>query len=124
MSARPTDERLERGLSLVLIVGVIASAALIAAGFAASFAAGWTGSLLDATVSGSGATTDFSDLVARLLALQPLAITQLGLLALVATPVVRVAASILAFAAQRDWLYVAISTVVLVLLVLSLAALR
>ncbi len=123
MSGQPADERLERGLSLVLVVGVIISAALIAAGFAASFAVGWTGSLLGQATS-APPTTDFSALLPRLVALQPLAISQLGLLALVLTPFVRVAASLLAFAFERDWLYVAISTAVLVLLLLSLIALR
>lgn len=123
MSGQPADERLERALSLVLVVGVVISAALIAAGFAASFAVGWTGSLLGQSAS-APPTTDFSALLPRLLALQPLAISQLGLLVLVLTPVVRVAASLLAFAVERDWLYVAVSTAVLVLLIISLVALR
>jgi uncharacterized membrane protein len=123
MSGQQIDERLERGLSLVLVVGVFISAALIAAGFAASFAVGWTGSLLG-TTSAAAATTDFSGLLPRLLAVQPLAVTQLGLIVLVLTPVVRVAASLLAFAFERDWLYVWVSTAVLALLLISLVLLR
>jgi uncharacterized membrane protein len=45
---------------------------------------------------------------------------QLGLLLLIATPVTRVAFSIFAFAAQRDWTYVAITAIVLGVLVYSL----
>lgn len=45
---------------------------------------------------------------------------QLGLLLLIATPVARVAFSALAFAFQRDRIYVCVTLVVLVLLVLSL----
>ena len=47
------------------------------------------------------------------------AIVMIGLLLLIATPVVRVAVSILAFVYERDWRYVVITTLVLGLLVLS-----
>ncbi|MCG3179209.1 MAG: hypothetical protein BIFFINMI_01542 [Phycisphaerae bacterium] len=47
-------------------------------------------------------------------------IIQLGLLLLVATPVVRVAFSVVAFVLERDWLYVVITLVVLGLLLFSL----
>ena len=48
-------------------------------------------------------------------------IIQLGFLLLIATPVLRVAACWIAFMVQRDWLYVAVSLVVLGLLTYSLA---
>ncbi len=38
---------------------------------------------------------------------------------LIATPVLRVAASVLAFAIERDWIYVALTAAVLILLLLS-----
>lgn len=44
---------------------------------------------------------------------QALAIMQAGLVLLIATPVLRVAATAAIFARQRDWLYVAITLVVL-----------
>lgn len=47
------------------------------------------------------------------------AIVMLGLLLLIATPVMRVAASIFIFARERDRLYVAITTLVLLLLLTS-----
>ena len=47
---------------------------------------------------------------------------QLGLLVLVATPVLRVAGSLLAFVALRDRTYVVLTSVVLLLLASSLAA--
>jgi len=53
-------------------------------------------------------------------ALDSKAIVQLGLVLLIATPVVRVAFMLIAFAVQRDRIYVAISTVVLALLLYSL----
>lgn len=48
------------------------------------------------------------------------AVIQLGLLFLIATPVARVAFSLVAFAAERDWIYVAVTSVVLAILVSSL----
>ncbi len=47
------------------------------------------------------------------------AITSLGLLLLIATPVARVALSIAIFVVERDRLYVMITTLVLLLLILS-----
>ncbi len=48
-------------------------------------------------------------------------IIQLGLLILIATPVMRVAFSVLAFFQQRDLLYVLVTSIVLFLLIFSLA---
>jgi uncharacterized membrane protein len=45
---------------------------------------------------------------------------QLGLLVLIATPIVRVLCSVAGFARERDWLYVAITIMVLALLSYSL----
>jgi uncharacterized membrane protein len=47
-------------------------------------------------------------------------IIQLGLLLLLATPVTRVAFAAFAFAMERDWLYVAVSVFVFVVLLYSL----
>ena len=49
-----------------------------------------------------------------------LAVIQLGLLVLIATPVARVAFSIVAFGMERDWVYVGITVVVLGILLYSL----
>ncbi len=54
-----------------------------------------------------------------LLALHPQAFITLGLLLLIATPVVRVAASIFAFALEHDRRYVVITTIVLAILLTS-----
>ncbi len=48
------------------------------------------------------------------------AIVMFGLLVLLATPIARVGASIVAFWHQRDWTFVAITSVVLALLLISL----
>jgi uncharacterized membrane protein len=52
--------------------------------------------------------------------LDPPSIIQLGLLLLIATPVVRVVFCVIGFARQRDRLYVAISSTVLAILLYSL----
>jgi uncharacterized membrane protein len=46
---------------------------------------------------------------------------QLGLLILIATPVARVAFSVIGFAGERDWLYVGVTLTVLALLLYGLA---
>lgn len=49
-----------------------------------------------------------------------LAVIQLGLLMLIATPIARVLFSVIAFLAERDYLYVVVSAIVLVVLLYSL----
>jgi uncharacterized membrane protein len=53
------------------------------------------------------------------LALKPYAIISFGLFVLIAIPVMRVAVSIIAFAIERDWLYVGITIFVFAMLMLS-----
>ena len=48
-------------------------------------------------------------------------VIQLGLLLLVATPVVRVIFTVFAFLEERDWMYMGITIVVLAILLFSLA---
>jgi uncharacterized membrane protein len=51
---------------------------------------------------------------------QSLAIIQLGLLMLIATPIARVLFSVIAFLLERDFLYVVVSAIVLAVLLFSL----
>ncbi len=119
-----SPERFRTMVSLVLTIGVGISAALIGAGFLAALGVGWQGSLIGAATGPFGATTDFGGLTSRLAILEPLAISQLGLLTLLATPVVRVAASVVAFASEGDRLYTAITAAVLAILLTSILLLR
>jgi len=118
-----TDRDLDRLMSVVLVIGVIISALLIALGFGASFVVGWTGSLTGATFSQVD-PTDFSSLIERLAGLQPLAVVQAGLVVLIATPVIRVAVTAVGFWRERDTLYTAVTLAVLGLLVVSLVFFR
>jgi uncharacterized membrane protein len=110
-------------VSGVLIIGVLTSAVLMTVGFLASIVVGWEGSL-----RGLPATTlpasDFSAIGTGLRQLRPIAFAQAGLLVLIATPVVRVMASVVAFVLERDRLYAAITIVVLAILLVSLFGLR
>jgi len=54
-----------------------------------------------------------------LLIFRPQSIIVVGLILLIATPVVRVAVSVVAFALERDYRYVVITLVVLAILILS-----
>lgn len=62
----------------------------------------------------------FGQVWSELLALQPQAVITLGLLLLIATPVVRVAVSIVAFAVERDRRFALITTIVLLILLFSI----
>lgn len=118
-----TAEQFRIWVSTVLIVGVTISAALVAIGFMSGLALGWNGSLLGVAPTAAD-PTDFSGVLAGLGALRPIAIAQAGLLVLVATPVVRVGVSLLAFIVEGDRLYAAITSAVLGLLLVSLLVVR
>jgi len=118
-----TPARFRDVVSGVLIVGVVVSAALVASGFGAALLVGWEGSLRGLPPSAIE-PTDFGAVWTGLLEIRPVAIAQAGLLVLLATPVARVAASIVAFALEGDRLYVVITTTVLAILLLSIFGLR
>jgi len=118
-----TPDRFRLAVSRVLTIGLAISAGLIALGFAGSFFVGWRGSLVGGPHVDTP-ITDFGGLLASLAALRPQAIGQLGLIALVATPIMRVATSLVAFAFERDALYVSITAIVLGILAASALLIR
>ena len=83
-------DRLEHRLGVLLKAGVLSSAASLAIGLIAWFAAGPT------TLSGSAMT--------------------IGLLILMATPILRVIVSLVAYIRMRDWFFVGTTVAVFVLL--------
>ncbi|HTX68401.1 MAG TPA: DUF1634 domain-containing protein [Thermoleophilia bacterium] len=103
---------IERMVNRVLVVGVGLAVALMAVGIVLSLLDG-TG--LPAHVVALG------DLASRLGSFDPAAYLSLGLMVLIATPFVRVAGSIVAFARQHDRRYVLITAVVLAVMCLSVA---
>ena len=113
-------------LGNVLRYGVILSAAVILVGTvalaASSGGADISGALFyePATVPHGNYSISLSGLVAGLLALEPYAVIELGVLMLLATPVSRVLISVLLFAAEKDRQYVYITLGVLSLLLFSM----
>ena len=116
---RLTPDQFRAVVSMVLRTGVVTAAALTTVGFAMSLLVGWEGSLVGAAPTAS-APTDFSHLLSGLLALRPVAFAQAGLVVLLATPVLRVATSVVGFWLEGDRLYVAITLAVLVILLGSI----
>ncbi len=123
MTRTMTPERFRILVSGILIVGVTLSAALMVLGFAGSLLVGWEGSLNGGAAGASG-LADFSAMGDSLAALRPVGIAQLGLVALIATPVLRVTASSIAFAMEGDRLYALLTLAVLAILLTSLFGLR
>lgn len=118
-----TPARMRVVVSWVLLAGVVLAAGLIALGLVGSLFVGWQGSLAGRAATGAAAGS-FDDLGEGLAAFRPQAIGQLGLLVLVATPTVRVLTSLIAFALERDRLYVGLTAIVLGILVASALFIR
>ena len=119
-----TDQRAEEVIARLLRAGVMLSVAFVFAG-AVLFLFHHGGERPDYH-SFRGAPDRLRSIPAIVVAAAKLRgedVIQLGLVLLLATPVARVAFSIFAFAAQRDWTYVIITSVVLAILLASIAGL-
>jgi uncharacterized membrane protein len=126
--------RMELVISYVLRGGVLLSAAIILCGFALGAVTRDTGyapirshHLSDMLafhqrVGPGYFPTAPAAVVQDALGGKPYAIIGLGMLLLIATPVLRVALSVIFFVVERDWLYVGITVFVLTVLLLSLVA--
>lgn len=128
------DERMEAMVAGILRFGVLASFALVLAGSVWMFASGSTGyagldaggQTIRAALSASSlggalrvAPTSPLATVQGVLAGKPYALIALGLLVLIATPVLRVVASVVTFARRRDRAYTLITAYVLLVLIVS-----
>ncbi len=113
--ARPADDRLEVVISRILQTGVLVAAAILLLGVAAWIGRG------DAGYPPPGYPTRAGEVLAGLREGRPAAVLQAGLLVLLMTPVVRVAASAVVFWVQGDRLFTALTLAVLGLLALGLA---
>jgi uncharacterized membrane protein len=94
MTNAASSGRLERTLSRILKAGALTSTGLLAVGLLLELAG------IDPALAA--------------------ALTRAGLMVLMATPVARVVASVAEYAAERDWLFFALTGSVLVILVGSL----
>jgi uncharacterized membrane protein len=114
-----SDEEIEARLDLnhvvhrMLIVGLVLSTITLFAGLALSAVSHRP---LPLSVSG------FRQLFSGLKTGSPSSILSLGILLLIATPVLRVLGSLVEFLGKRDWRYATITFVVLVILAISVLA--
>lgn len=115
------DQRIEQFLGNLLRAGVMLSALVVLVGAVLYLARHGAASKDYAEFHGEPAKyTNMLEIVGAAGQGEGRAIIQLGILLLLATPVARVALSAVAFAMERDRLYVAFTLVVLTLLLLSL----
>jgi uncharacterized membrane protein len=119
--SRWSDEHVEQFIGRLLQFGVLLAAAVTIIG-AILLLARDGGTVADFRVF-KGATSNLrsiGDVLRGVAALDGRAITQLGLVLLIMTPVARVALTLWAFVRQHDRLYVVVTTIVLVLLLYGL----
>ena len=121
-------------ISFVLRWGVLTSAAIIFFGVVLmlvkhdSLSTGWD--LKDLLFYESGMPPhrffplDISNILSLVVALEPFAVINLGLLFLIAIPTLVVATSIFLFVLEKDKVYVIITTIVLTILLISLLQIR
>ena len=120
-NARWSDEQVDQLIGNLLRVGVIIAAIVAAIGGALYLAQ--HGRQLANYREFRGEPPELRSvrgIVTAALALHSAAVVQLGLLLLIATPVARVAFSLVAFLIQRDRVYVIVTSIVLALLLFSL----
>ena len=120
----PEARKVELLISVLLRSGVVLSILVVVAGLALSFAhhTDYFHSptvLEQVTSTGRNFPHSITQTLAGVSQLSGEAVVVLGLLLLIATPVMRVAVSILAFLYERDLLFTAITSFVLAMLVLS-----
>jgi uncharacterized membrane protein len=116
-----TDEQMEQIIGNLLRIGVIISAVMVSIGGVLYLIHYGTKSPNYRVFHGE--PSDLRSLFGILsdaLSLRSRGIIQAGLLLLIATPVARVVFSVLAFALQRDYIYVIVTLVVLGVLIYSL----
>jgi uncharacterized membrane protein len=122
ISVDTNDVQLETALAKVLILGVVTAAAVVlAGGLVYLFRHGTTTPDYRSFKGGSSDLRGLRGIMAEVAGGRGRALIQLGLVLLIATPVARVALSLIAFARQRDILYSIFTLIVLVTLALSLA---
>jgi len=118
---RWNDDRMRDIMGTLLRVGVVTAASLVVIGGILFFIQ-HTNEIFDYTTF-KGEPARFRQvhlIVKEALNFRGRDVIQLGLLVLIATPVARVIFSLLGFLIEKDWIYVAITSLVLVILSVSL----
>ncbi len=121
MAIRVSDHEVQQAIGRVLRVGVVVAAIVTAFGGVLLLVQHGGSPVAHSTFQGVPSfLQSIGGIVHGALAFNGDAIAQLGLLLLIATPVARVAFTLVAFAIQRDRTYVLITSIVLALLVYAL----
>lgn len=112
-----TDERMDQIIGNLLRTGVVLAAAVVAAGGV------WYLAVNSAAPAGYRHFHEEARGLRSLASLTPpQVVISIGLLILIATPIARVVFSLIAFALERDRMFVTITAVVLAVLAYSIAA--
>jgi uncharacterized membrane protein len=120
-ATRWTDHQIETVIGNLLRAGVLVAGAVVAFGAAIFFARhGREIPHYRIFVGEPAELRSVRGIVAQAASLYGRNIIQLGLLFLIATPVARVAFSVVAFALERDRLYIGVTLIVLAVLLFSL----
>jgi uncharacterized membrane protein len=120
--SKPTDHELDLSVAAMLRFGVTLAAIVVLIGGVMYLRHPWAPTPDYTHFNAGGASRrTITGIVDGALHLRPRSIIQLGLVLLIATPVARVVFCVIGFARQRSRLYVAVSSVVLVILLYSLA---
>jgi uncharacterized membrane protein len=115
------DHKIEAVIGNLLRTGVLMAAFVVLVGGILYLAQHGSSSVDFRVFHGeTGELNSIAGIVQGAVALHPLAIIQLGLLLLIATPIARVFFSVFAFALQRDYLYLVVTLIVLSALLYSL----
>ena len=115
------DTRMETIMGRLLQVGVLLASVVVALG-GAIYLKAHHGSVPDYRVFASEpiGLRDPGRFFEQVIRGDGVAVIALGVLLLIATPIARVVFAVVSFAMERDWLYMAISVVVLVILVFGM----
>lgn len=116
-----TDRSIEKMISVLLRVGVLISGSVVLVG-GIYYLLRHGGEIASYRVFHGAPAADriVPQIVRSALSLRARSIIQLGLLLLIATPILRVAFSLVGFAMERDRVYVLITSIVLAVLLYSL----
>ena len=118
--ARPSDQDLDVSVAMVLRIGVTLAAIVVILGGVLL-----RHKLFDTVPDythfdpGDPGLRSMTGIVDGAINFTPKSVIQLGLVLLIATPVARVLLCVIGFARQRNMLYIAVSTIVLVILIFS-----
>lgn len=118
-----SDRSIEKIVSVLLMIGVLISAAFVLAG-GVYYIVRHGMEPIDYHVFRGQPSVDrlLPQIVKGALALRARSIIQFGILCLIATPILRVAASLVGFALERDRRYVVVTSIVLAVLLYSLVS--